>query len=75
MGPKAPTCAIFYVGETFYHMASLVKRLFSFDRALLVSVIALAWPTVLQELLTTMVQYADTAMVGQLGPRLRLPWG
>lgn len=48
-------------------MASLVKRLFSFDRALLVSVIALAWPTVLQELLTTMVQYADTAMVGQLG--------
>lgn len=56
-------------------MASLVKRLFSFDRALLVSVIALAWPTVLQELLTTMVQYADTAMVGQLGPRLRLPWG
>lgn len=38
-----------------------------FDKALLVSIITLAWPTMLQELLQTAVQYIDTAMVGALG--------
>ncbi|MBE6794102.1 MAG: MATE family efflux transporter [Ruminococcaceae bacterium] len=31
------------------------------------SIVALAWPTMLQELLQTAVQYIDTAMVGTLG--------
>lgn len=36
---------------------------------LLYSFIGLAWPTVLEELLGTILQYVDTAMVGHLGPR------
>lgn len=39
----------------------------AFNRSLLVSIITLAWPTMLQELLQTAVQYIDTAMVGSLG--------
>ena len=34
---------------------------------LLPMVMALAWPTMVEELLQTVVQYIDTAMVGQLG--------
>lgn len=30
--------------------------------------LTLAWPTVLEELLSTVIQYIDTAMVGRLGP-------
>ena len=37
------------------------------SKALFLSVVALAWPTMLQELLQTAVQYIDTAMVGSLG--------
>ena len=36
-------------------------------RKLLPVVFALAWPTMLEELMHTAVQYIDTAMVGQLG--------
>ena len=36
-------------------------------RALLLSIIALAWPTMLEQILQTAVQYIDTAMVGALG--------
>ena len=36
-------------------------------RALFPVVFALAWPTMLEELMQTAVQYIDTAMVGQLG--------
>lgn len=39
----------------------------SFNKGLLLSIITLAWPTMLQELLQTAVQYIDTAMVGALG--------
>ncbi len=39
----------------------------AFNRSLLISIITLAWPTMLQELLQTAVQYIDTAMVGSLG--------
>ncbi len=46
-------------------MGKSVKR--TFDRSLLISIITLAWPTMLQELLQTAVQYIDTAMVGSLG--------
>ena len=41
------------------------KRIF--DWSLLPAVFALAWPTMLEQLLHTAVQYIDTAMVGSLG--------
>ena len=40
------------------------KRL---DAPMLGVIFALAWPTMLQELMQTAVQYIDTAMVGSLG--------
>ena len=38
-----------------------------FDRTMLGAVFALAWPTMLEQLTQTAVQYIDTAMVGALG--------
>lgn len=38
-----------------------------FDWSLLPSVISLAWPTMLEHLMQTAVQYIDTAMVGSMG--------
>ena len=38
-----------------------------FNRSLIPVVLALAWPTMLQELMGTAVQYIDTAMVGSIG--------
>jgi len=38
-----------------------------FDRAMLGSIFTLAWPTMLEQLTQTAVQYIDTAMVGSLG--------
>ncbi len=38
-----------------------------FAWALLPSVLSLAWPTMLEQLIQTAVQYVDTAMVGSLG--------
>ena len=37
------------------------------NKALLVTILTLAWPTMLEQLLQTAVQYIDTAMVGALG--------
>lgn len=37
------------------------------NRRMLSTILALAWPTMLQELMQTAVQYIDTAMVGALG--------
>jgi putative MATE family efflux protein len=37
------------------------------QKGLLLTIIALAWPTMLEQLLQTAVQYVDTAMVGSLG--------
>lgn len=34
---------------------------------MLVTVLALSWPSILEQLLTTIIQYIDTAMVGQSG--------
>lgn len=36
-------------------------------RALLSAIVALSWPTMLEQLMQTAVQYIDTAMVGSLG--------
>ena len=41
------------------------KSLFAFS--LLPAVLSLAWPTMLEQLMQTAVQYIDTAMVGSLG--------
>ena len=38
-----------------------------FDRAMLGTIFTLAWPTMLEQLTQTAVQYIDTAMVGSLG--------
>ena len=32
------------------------------------AVLALSWPAIVQQLMLTLVQYIDTAMVGSLGP-------
>jgi putative MATE family efflux protein len=45
---------------------SLAKKKI-FDWALLPAILTLAWPTMLEQLLHTAVQYIDTAMVGSLG--------
>ncbi len=45
-------------------MIKLIKKL---PWALLPTIVALAWPTMLEQLLHTAVQYIDTAMVGSLG--------
>lgn len=37
------------------------------DRKMLITILALAWPTMLEQLMQTAVQYIDTAMVGSLG--------
>lgn len=48
-------------------MNTIRKRPLFPRRELFVTVIALAWPTMLEMLLQTAVQYIDTAMVGSLG--------
>ena len=37
------------------------------NKALIVTILTLAWPTMMEQLLQTAVQYIDTAMVGALG--------
>ncbi len=37
------------------------------NKAMIATILALAWPTMLEELMQTAVQYIDTAMVGSLG--------
>lgn len=38
-----------------------------YNHAMLTTILALAWPTMLEQLMQTAVQYVDTAMVGALG--------
>lgn len=37
------------------------------DRSMLITILTLAWPTMLEQFMQTAVQYIDTAMVGTLG--------
>ena len=37
------------------------------NKGMIVTILSLAWPTMLEQLMQTMVQYIDTAMVGSLG--------
>ena len=43
------------------------KRGIQINKAMIVTILALAWPTMLEQLMQTAVQYVDTAMVGTLG--------
>ena len=43
------------------------KRRFHFEWGMLPVIFALAWPTMLEQLMQTAVQYVDTMMVGSLG--------
>ena len=43
------------------------QRGIQINKAMIVTILALAWPTMLEQLLQTAVQYIDTAMVGSLG--------
>lgn len=43
------------------------EKLKRYDRGMLRIIMALAWPTMLEQFMQTAVQYADTAMVGILG--------
>lgn len=46
----------------------MVKKFrIKFEWAMIAAIFSLAWPTMLQELMQTAVQYIDTAMVGVLG--------
>ena len=45
----------------------VVKRKANLPWEMLPAIFALAWPTMLEQLLQTAVQYIDTAMVGSLG--------
>ena len=44
-----------------------MQRKGGFDRTMLHTIFTLAWPTMLEQLTQTAVQYIDTAMVGSLG--------
>ena len=59
---------LLYTGRTggIRRMKGL-KKLGREDRVLLGSIFTLAWPAMLEQALQTVVQYADSAMVGQLG--------
>ena len=39
------------------------------NKEMITTILALAWPTMLEQLMQTAVQYIDTAMVGSLGTR------
>ena len=43
------------------------QRPIQINRSMVVTILALAWPTMLEQLMQTAVQYIDTAMVGSLG--------
>lgn len=44
-----------------------LRNTYKFDFAMLTTIFTLAWPTMLEQLMQTAVQYIDTAMVGSLG--------
>lgn len=46
---------------------SMGNRKWNLNKAMIVTILSLAWPTMLEQLMNTAVQYIDTAMVGSLG--------
>ena len=45
----------------------LRKNGLKLNTSMIATIMALAWPTMLEQLMQTAVQYIDTAMVGSLG--------
>ena len=45
----------------------MIKRSRKLNIPMMVTILTLAWPTMLEQLMMTAVQYIDTAMVGSLG--------
>ena len=45
----------------------MIQRRIQINKAMAVTILTLAWPTMFEQLLQTAVQYIDTAMVGSLG--------
>ena len=43
------------------------NRSLTINKAMILTILTLAWPTMLEQLMQTAVQYIDTAMVGSLG--------
>ena len=43
------------------------KTGFQLNKHMVITILALAWPTMFEQLMQTAVQYVDTAMVGSLG--------
>ncbi len=48
-------------------MRSKVRQYNNWNREMFATILGLAWPTMLEQLMQTVVQYMDTAMVGTLG--------
>ena len=56
------------MGEITNTGGSMIRKANSkLNTAMLATILALAWPTMLEQLMQTAVQYIDTAMVGSLG--------
>lgn len=49
-------------------MLNTKKYLFN-NKQIIFSIFALAWPSIVEQALQTVVQYADSAMVGRIGPQ------
>lgn len=48
-------------------MGKLKDKSINLNKAMILTILGLAWPTMLEQLMQTVVQYIDTAMVGTLG--------
>lgn len=59
--------AVYDVGESEDDGVSKVRKWWEENRGMMGAIFALAWPAMLEQLLQTVVQYADSAMVGQMG--------
>lgn len=56
-----------YISFLLQVVSMMIKKKWNLPWEMLPAIFALAWPTMLEQLLQTAVQYIDTAMVGSLG--------
>lgn len=54
-------------GQLDLRVKGFLNRLIANYKEMVLTVVALAWPTIVEQALQTVVQYADTAMVGRIG--------
>ena len=55
------------IKERSIHKSMSITRNNKLNKEMIITILALAWPTMLEQLMQTAVQYIDTAMVGSLG--------